>query len=468
VALLALGTTKADPETVDGLLKKNTNTWQVPIVAKQPNENKPTQVIGGYPQLEPDTLARPLKAKQGLRRAFGQYFKQTSSSEASSNAGIPEHILQWLAARGQTTATTTTTAKTSAVKPQQLSNLEQVKKPVQRSSASSTWKAFPNAEEGLLKVDNQLPHQLPTTTKPKLIQRPAYNPSLAGDDNVAAKTENASTITAEESVSTKEDEENLTFSPRVAALMMDDYLARKKDKLSVAGLVIGLTFVAAFIAIAIGLVGHGMIKRCRHVNSDNSGRSSRNSWMRSPGDEDRTPPELRPGSNCSGHHSSRRNSARTRHIPGTLPGHGGTPFFNGKLILHDPPGLANGARGVVRPFNPGNVLSNSGTGFMMSSPPSVKLGAIPKKMPSPAAQVTDILVSPKYEDGETTEEEDSDDTVYECPGLGATRGMEVRNPFFMGGGAGGSNLQPTSGLANKKPISQYTDLFHHQEIMGLN
>ncbi len=227
VALLALGTTKADPETVDGLLKKNTNTWQVPIVAKQPNENKPTQVIGGYPQLEPDTLARPLKAKQGkykclvfcnanlmrklffsfiagLRRAFGQYFKQTSSSEASSNAGIPEHILQWLAARGQTTATTTTTAKTSAVKPQQLSNLEQVKKPVQRSSASSTWKAFPNAEEGLLKVDNQLPHQLPTTTKPKLIQRPAYNPSLAGDDNVAAKTENASTITAEESVSTKE------------------------------------------------------------------------------------------------------------------------------------------------------------------------------------------------------------------------------------------------------------------------
>lgn len=65
MALLALGTTKADPETVDGLLKKNTNTWQVPIVAKQPNENKPTQVIGGYPQLEPDTLARPLKAKQG-------------------------------------------------------------------------------------------------------------------------------------------------------------------------------------------------------------------------------------------------------------------------------------------------------------------------------------------------------------------------------------------------------------------
>ena len=52
--------------------------------------------------------------------------------------------------------------------------------------------------------------------------------------------------------------------------------------------------------------------------------------------------------------------------------------------------------------------------------------------------MTDVLVSPKYEDGETTEEEDSDDTVYECPGLGATKGMEVRNPFFMDGG----DMQP--------------------------
>ena len=66
----------------------------------------------------------------------------------------------------------------------------------------------------------------------------------------------------------------------------------------------------------------------------------------------------------------------------------GTPFFNGKLILHDPPGMGNGTRGVVRPFTPGNVLaaSSNNTGFLMTSP-TPKLGAIPKKMPSPAAQV---------------------------------------------------------------------------------
>ena len=62
----------------------------------------------------------------------------------------------------------------------------------------------------------------------------------------------------------------------------------------------------------------------RFAKQESSGRSSRNSWMRSPGDEDRTPPELRPGSH-SGHpvysDSSRRNSGRTRHLPGTLPGH---------------------------------------------------------------------------------------------------------------------------------------------------
>lgn len=62
----------------------------------------------------------------------------------------------------------------------------------------------------------------------------------------------------------------------------------------------------------------------RFAKQESSGRSSRNSWMRSPGDDDRTPPELRPGSH-SGHpvysDSSRRNSGRTRHLPGTLPGH---------------------------------------------------------------------------------------------------------------------------------------------------
>jgi len=445
--------TLADPETVKGLLKKNTNSWNVPIVAKQANENNPTQVVGGYPKLELDTLARPLKSGA---RPFGQYLPESSSSSA-----IPNHLLQWLAQRQS--RITTTTEKTLQGLPLgddgsgdgNLGSLEavvskdqQVKKPSLRSAPVAV-----DTLKGLTKLGS--------SPKPKLIQRPAYNPELARKDGEVESDNTTKADTDEDS--------NVTYNPKVAAIIMDDYIARKNDKLSVAGLVIGLTFVAAFISIAVGLVGHGLIKRCRHGND--SGRSSHMSgWMRSPGDdEDRTPPELRPGSNCGG--SSRRSSSgRTRHIPGNLPGHGGTPFFNGKLILHDPPGLANGARGAMRPFNPGNILGGNSTngpgGFMITSPPS-KFGAIPKKMPSPAAQVTDVLVSPKYEDGETTEEEDSDDTVYECPGLGATKGMEVRNPFFMDGR--GPEIQPPSSkLANKKPISQYTDLFHHQEIVGLN
>jgi len=443
MAFWATGTL-AVPETV---LKKNVNTWEVPIVAKQSNENKPTQVVGGYPKLKLDSLARPLKSGA---RPFSQYLSESSSS-------IPNHVLQWLSQRQS--RITTTTEKTlihAAVLPlgggDNASDNQQVEKPSQRSAASAL---ATDTLKGLSTTSDSSP-------RPKLIQRPAYNPKLAEKDK-----ENENDISNSTKGETVE-EPSATFNPRVAAIIMDDYMARKNEKLSVAGLVIGLTFVAAFISIAIGLVGHGLIKRCRHVND--SGRSSRNSWMRSPGDDDdRTPPELRPGSNCGGN-SRRSSSSRTRHIPGTLPGHGGTPFFNGKLILHDPPGLANGARGVMRPFNPGNVLGGNSTngpgGFMMTSPPS-KFGAIPKKMPSPAAQVTDVLISPKYEDGETTEEEDSDDTVYECPGLGATKGMEVRNPFFMDG-AGAGDMQPSSNLANKKPISQYTDLFHHQEIVGLN
>ena len=59
-------------------------------------------------------------------------------------------------------------------------------------------------------------------------------------------------------------------------------------------------------------------------------------------------------------------------------------------------------------------------------------------MPSPAEQVTDDLVSPKYddddedEDEDATEEDESDDTVYECPGLAAPgQEMCVSNTFFL-------------------------------------
>jgi len=505
-ALLTPGS-KADPETVEGLLKKRSNTWQVPIVAKQPNENKPTQVVGGYPQLAPDTLSRPLNPKQGSLRPFGQYLPPVPSAPTTqaAAANIPNHILQWLAQRQQqqqiniktsnpsppvkSTERPLLTAAEAGISIGATSDLnplvsqnDLIGKPVQRAvpgasslAAMRDFQYHPTNQNAPQQQQNQPPQRpllTKTTPKPKLIQRPTYNPALSGrsqnekknNENLVKTEENVENLVAETTSAEEANDDDMIISPKVAAIIMDDYMARKKDKLSVAGLVIGLTFVAAFIAIAIGLVGHGVVKRCRHVSHD-SGRSSRNSWMRSPGDEDRTPPELRPGSNCSG---QRRNSNRTRHIPGTLPGHGGTPFFNGKLILHDPPGLANGARGVSRPFNPGNVLggistTNGNTGFMMTSPPS-KLGAIPKKLPSPAAQITDTLVSPKYEDGDTTEEEDSDDTVYECPGLGATKGMEVRNPFFLGG----NEMQPNAKLANKKPISQYTDLFRHQEILGLN
>lgn len=66
----------AEPETVDGLMKKNQNAWNVPIVAHQPNENKPTKVIGGYPGFKPDTLARPLKSQKGMNYEY--YITKTS------------------------------------------------------------------------------------------------------------------------------------------------------------------------------------------------------------------------------------------------------------------------------------------------------------------------------------------------------------------------------------------------------
>ena len=80
------------------------------------------------------------------------------------------------------------------------------------------------------------------------------------------------------------------------------------------------------------------------------------------------------------------------------------PFFNGKLILQE------SAAATGR--------SASGGATVTSTLFATHAAAI---MPSPAEQVTDDLVSPKYdsEDDASEEEDESDDTVYECPGLAA-------------------------------------------------
>ena len=70
LAFLVAGTF-AEPEKISLQLKKSSNTWNVPIVAKQANENKPTQVVGGYPKLELDTLARPLKSGKIIQSICG-------------------------------------------------------------------------------------------------------------------------------------------------------------------------------------------------------------------------------------------------------------------------------------------------------------------------------------------------------------------------------------------------------------
>lgn len=96
-------------------------------------------------------------------------------------------------------------------------------------------------------------------------------------------------------------------------------------------------------------------------------------------------------------------------------------------------------------------------------------------------QVIDDLISPKYDnrDGEhpgdsteSEEEEDSsDDTVYECPGLAASSGEEivVANPFFMPD----QELTPLVGRQKSsstkvpKPISRNEAIFR-QGITGFN
>ena len=162
------------------------------------------------------------------------------------------------------------------------------------------------------------------------------------------------------------------------------------------------------------------------------------------------------------------------------------PFFNGKLIFHE----VNSNNTSMRDKYPGmsginshlpSMNGQSNTQYLGLGKPGEHLGAIPKKMPSPAAnvQITDDLISPKYDDKddhrndstESEEEDSSDDTVYECPGLAASSGDDivVANPFFMPG-QNFTPLVPTPNSParkNPQPISKNEAIFH-RGITGFN
>ena len=141
------------------------------------------------------------------------------------------------------------------------------------------------------------------------------------------------------------------------------------------------------------------------------------------------------------------------------------PFFNGKLILQDATASS------------GRSASNAVTSTLFAT----HAAAI---MPSPAEQVTDDLVSPKYddddEDEDATEEDESDDTVYECPGLAAPgQEMCVSNPFFLRGrdlphlrearaSDRDHHQQQQQPRRQPQPISQHSNILFHHGIKGVN
>lgn len=522
----------ADPETVEGFLtkrslralphhvgsmkivKKQRDEWKLPVLAHQPNENKPShQSFQKYPAFQPDSFGRPLGFQGNAgAKAFGSFLKSENEQPRQQQQPPPYPYIPVQ----QSTVYRHILPLTQQPPNVRIASNEQHVAPSRQpivgfvpttSSQETRDFGLSNSNPGEVKSgapvtstnngNQQLLQQWASRDRQKLqtVEDSKDTDKVKADDlgkpvlfsdtqqygvelNKATDAENSKIKNPDQPLSQQGGNDSVS-EPRVAAIsqVVDasvGFTGNADNRAAVAGMVIGLTFVVAFIAMAVGLAGQGIIRRYTKKNTFGKPRSGRSgSRMRSPAEEDRTPPELRPGSNGQPSYvqpdigNGRRGSARTKHIPSQLPGYGNgaMPFFSGKLILHDPPGLTTGSRGI-RP-NIGNMNDNG----QMRSPPS-SLGAIPKRMlPSPAAQVTDVLVSPKYDDEESeTEEEDSDDTVYECPGLAATSGAEmvVRNPFFMDG-----ELQPTpinmaAMNAKKNPISQYPDLFRHQGIAGFH
>jgi hypothetical protein len=223
---------------------------------------------------------------------------------------------------------------------------------------------------------------------------------------------------------------------------------------AILGLIIGVAFVAVFVAMGIGLAAQCVAERVRQ------NRSAVFSNVRTPNEEDRTPPELR-GNGAPSFVQPKNGDLKGR--SGDAKGgyrNGGQPFFNGKLILRDAPGFSSSSLSSGR-------RSSNGSTSMTSTLFAAHTAVI---MPSPAEQVTDDLVSPKYdtEEDDASEDGSSDDTVYECPGLAAPGEMVVANPFFLQGADMAHLHRGGGGGAEPQPISNQSSLLFHHGIKGVN
>ena len=218
---------------------------------------------------------------------------------------------------------------------------------------------------------------------------------------------------------------------------------------SMVGVLVGVAFVAAFAAAAVALVAGrlwGLVDNGSEDGGDPfpGGRSSGggSSSRSSPTDEERTPPELRGfggqlsfvqpeeegrgGKSGRGGGGGRKSKGETNgqvRREGELlnlrprcyfeffPQH----FFTGQLILHEARRLVGAASANNNNNNNNNpsassAASTSATTCLLTSDnahvtSSLAAAQAAVMMPSPAEQVTDDLVSPKYDEDDEDEEE---------------------------------------------------------------
>ena len=138
---------------------------------------------------------------------------------------------------------------------------------------------------------NQVPEHIQTEKNKVVIQQPAS--STSAPDIMSTSTTDTVKIFH-------------TQTPKLEMLKADKktfdfgYDSPDIPRDSFSALIIGLTFVVIFIVMALGLVGHTVYTKMssygdRDGKNNYFGRSSRGRFMRSPNEEDRTPPELRTG-----------------------------------------------------------------------------------------------------------------------------------------------------------------------------
>ena len=324
----------ADPETVEGMYLEKRGDEAIlkrqkgPLALPDEDQVRPPQARPSSPAFQQGHLG--FKSSSGGRvRAFGAVLGNQKLTQQDSPKGNVPNWLQQLRQKQRQAQAEIPPQGTIAPNAFQAEQQQRGPYPVLRSSGrqerftSLSPQGTSAAESNLMVAATTLSKIISEANRPLMTTAPAdlnqlnprpQSPSSRGEGGVK---EDVSTVPRLQPTTSdpnkngeparpameKKDEANPPPRPKVGFLQGekgdddddDDLFSGESRHKAILGVVLGVVFVSVFVAMGIGLAAQAVSDKVKQGKSGGGGGGSRGifSNLRTPSEEDRTPPELR-------------------------------------------------------------------------------------------------------------------------------------------------------------------------------